>query len=185
MARHLLGEVAELATASLRVGGSRAAAREYFLDRLHLQLYAGDTALHVDAAAHDTDLVRELLAAGADVRARNRRGAEPLHAAVTGGPGSESWDPDRQVAVINTLLEAGADVDAPAAGGVTPLLRAVRNRCSSAVRARLAAGTDPLRPNDSGSTALDLAQLTTGRGGTVTPAARAEQAAIVAALTDR
>ena len=40
---------------------------------------------------------------GADVRARNRRGAEPLHYAADGAPGSDRWDPDAQYAVIEFL----------------------------------------------------------------------------------
>jgi ankyrin repeat protein len=178
----LLAAAPELATARLITGGTRATATDFFLDQLRMQLYAGDTALHVAAAAYDTALARKLLAAGADVRARNRRGAEPLHAAVIGSPASSSWNPNGQVAVIHYLIEAGADPDATAAGGVTPLLRAVRNRCSAAVRALLDEGADPHHTNDNGSSALDLARLTTGRGGTGSPEAKAEQASIIAML---
>ena len=138
--------------------------------------------LHVTAASYDVVMARQLLAAGADIGARNRRGAEPLHAATNGVPGSNVWDPRRQGAIIRYLIEAGANVDAAAAGGVTPLHRAVRNRCSAAVRALLDAGADPHQPNDSGSSAISLAHLTTGRGGTGTAAAKAEQAKIVAML---
>ena len=67
-------------------------------------------------------------------------------------------------------------------GGVTPLHRAVRNRCAAAVRALLDGGGDGSATNDRGSTALDLAGWTTGRGGTGSPAAKAEQAAIVEVL---
>jgi hypothetical protein len=159
-----------------------ARADERFLAGISLQLYAGDTALHVAAAAYDAVLARLLLDRGADVRARNRRGAEPLHAAVTGAPGSHHWDPPRQCAMIACLLDAGADPEATAAGGVTPLHRAVRNRCSAAVAALLRAGADPLRPNASGSTAVDLASLTTGRPGSGSPEARAEQRIIAELL---
>jgi ankyrin repeat protein len=107
-----------------------------------------------------------------------------LHAAITGGPSSTHWDPPRQTATMLALLEGGADPNAPASGDVTPLHRAVRNRCSNAVRVLLDNGADPLRRNDSGSTALTLAQLTTGRGGSGSPAAKAEQAAILAMLTE-
>jgi hypothetical protein len=178
----LLAASPELATARLVTGGTRTTAEDFFLIHLRMQLYSGDTALHVAAAAYDSALARNLIAVGADVRARNRRGAEPIHAAVTGGPGSRSWAPRRQVAVIRYVLEAGADPDATAAGGVTPLLRAVRNRCSAAVRALLDAGADPDRTNDHGSSALDLARLTTGRGGTGSPEAKAEQATIIRML---
>jgi len=178
----ILSTSPELATAHLVKGGTRTTAEEFFLGPISMQLYSGDTALHVAAATYDAMLARKLVEAGADVRATNRRGAEPLHAAVTGGPGSNSWAPSRQVEVIRYLIEAGADPQAMAAGGVTPLLRAVRNRCSAAVGALLDAGVDPHRRNNNGSSALDLAKLTTGRGGTGSPEAKAEQAQIIAML---
>ena len=178
----LLANSPALATARLVTNATKATADDFFLSHHHLQLYSGDTALHVAAAAHDAVFARKLVVAGAHVRARNRRGAEPIHAAVIGVPGSSSWAPRRQVAVIQYLIEAGADPEAMAAGGVTPLLRAVRNRCSAAVRALLDAGVDPHRRNDNGSSALDLARLTTGRGGTGSPEAKAEQVRIIQML---
>ena len=81
------------------------------------------------------------------------------------------------------LVESGADPDAAAAGGVTPLHRAVRNRCSAAVETLLRVGADPDLPNGSGSTAIDLARLTTGRGGSGSAEARAEQRIILDLLT--
>jgi len=62
---------------------------------------------------------------------------------------------------------------------VAPLHRAVRNRCSAAVEALLSAGADPRLQNDSGSTASDLARWTTGRGGTGSSEAKAEQQIIL------
>jgi ankyrin repeat protein len=155
---------------------------EFFLaDRL-AQVYEGDTALHAAAFSYDAEMARELVRRGADVRARNRRGAEPLHAAVIGTPASPSWNPTRQRAVIVYLVEAGADPNAPAAGGVTPLHRAVRNRCSAAVEALLGVGADPHLANDRGSTASDLNHWTTGRGGTGSAEAKAEQRIIAELL---
>jgi hypothetical protein len=172
----LLDATPSLATAGLPRRDER------FLAERSAQVYEGDTALHAAAFSSDATLARELVGRGADVRARNRRGAEPLHAAVMGGPGSTNWDPSRQRAVIRYLIEAGADPDARAAGGVTPLHRAVRNRCSAAVEALLDAGADPRLENDRGSTASDLSRWTTGRGGTGSAVARAEQAVIVELL---
>ena len=73
---------------------TRQAAEENFFDRIKHYICEGDTALHVAAAAKQTRIVKELIARGADVRARNRRGAEPLHYAVDGGPGSPVWNPN-------------------------------------------------------------------------------------------
>jgi ankyrin repeat protein len=183
VASQLLAATPELATARLiAAGATRARAKEFFLDECGVYMYAGHTALHVAAAAYDAAFARALVGAGADIRAKNRRGAEPLHEAVRGGPGSNGWDPPRQVAMVDYLIEVGADPDAVAAGGVTPLHRAVRNRCAAAVRALLDAGADAHRPNDNGSTAMMLAGWTTGRGGTGSPEAKAEQAKIVSML---
>jgi len=155
---------------------------EFFLAERVAQVYEGDTALHAAAFSYDAEMARELVARGADIRARNRRGAEPLHAAVIGVPGSANWNPSQQRAVILSLIDAGADPNATPAGGVTPLHRAVRNRCSAAVDALLRAGADPHRENDRGSTASDLANWTTGRGGTGSAEAKAEQEIIIELL---
>jgi Ankyrin repeats (many copies) len=152
---------------------------EFFLDACRAQVYAGDTALHGAAFAYDTVFARRLIESGADVRARNRRGGEPLHAATIGGPGSSHWDPTRQRAVIEYLIEVGADPNAVALGGVTPLHRAVRNRCSAAVDALLRLGADPRLANDNGSTAVDLARWTTGRPGSGSAEARVQQQVIL------
>jgi ankyrin repeat protein len=152
---------------------------EFFLDEIAHQIYAGETALHVAAAAYAHALVRKLVAHGAHVRAQNRRGAEPLHYAACGSPSDHPWNPRAQVATIAALIAAGADPNAPDRGGVTPLHRAVRTRCSAAVRTLLDGGADPRRKNDSGSTPIDLASVNSGRGGTGKPAAKAEQQAIV------
>jgi ankyrin repeat protein len=155
---------------------------EFFLSERLAQVYEGDTALHAAAFSYDSEMAGNLIARNADIRSKNRRGAEPLHAAVMGVPGSPTWEPACQRDVILFLIEAGADPNAPAAGGVTPLHRAVRNRCSAAVGALLGAGADPVLQNDRGSSAFDLAQWTTGRGGTGSDEAKAEQQVIVELL---
>jgi len=155
---------------------------EFFLAVRFAQIYEGDTALHAAGFSYDSEIARELISRGADLRARNRRGAEPLHAAVIGNPSSPTWNPARQCEVIRYLIESGADPNAPAAGGVTPLHRAVRNRCSAAVETLLQVGADPHLQNDNGSTAFDLAHWTTGRGGSGSAEAKAEQRTIVELL---
>lgn len=174
--RALLDSAPSLVTAGL------ARPDEVFLAELRVQIYEGDTALHAAASAYDVETARDLVARGADVRARNRRGAEPLHAATAAETGAANRNPNGQRAVIEFLVSAGADPNSTARGGVTPLHRAVRNRCSVAVEALLRAGADPRLANDHGSTPADLARWTTGRGGTGSELAKAEQQAIIAAL---
>lgn len=172
----------DLATTSLAKAPRTEPSDECFLETCAVQIYVGHTALHVAASRYDLATASSLVAAGADVRAKNRRGAEPLHAATNGSPGSPQWNPEAQVAMITYLIQAGADPEALAEGGVTPLQRAVRNRCSAAVHVLLDADADPHRPNRNGSTAFTLATWTTGRGGTGSAAAKHEQTQIIRLL---
>ena len=173
-----------LARCPIRTGASRQDAETYFLAAIRHYAYAGDTALHIAAAAHQRELAESLVARGADVRARNRRGAEPLHYAADGSPGGEHWDPVRQREVIAYLVEAGADPNALDKSGVAPLHRAVRTRCSAAVSAFLENGADPLLMNKSGSTPLHLAVQNTGRSDSGSEAAKEEQGRIIVVLRE-
>ncbi len=175
----------QLAKATFHAGATRQVVSEYFLDRIKRYVVAGDTALHIAAAAYQTDLVRELLRAGADVQAGNRFGDQPLHAAAVGAPGSHWWNPLAQAETLICLIEAGADPNTADKRGVTPLHKAVRTRCASAVRALLQHGADPARKNKSGSTAMVLATHNTGRGGTGSPEAKEQQREIVRLLEER
>ena len=178
----LLAAEPSLATAAASAGASRAAAAPYFFASIGHHLYAGDTALHMAAAAHQPRMVTALLAAGADVGARNRRGASPLHYAADGAPGSPRWYPEGQRATIARLLAAGADPNAVTKEGATPLHRAVRTRSAAAVAELLQGGADPGLRTGRGSTAARLAEVTSGKGGSGSPAARAQQAEIQALL---
>lgn len=172
-----------LATQALEVGATRSEAARYFIEPIAHYLFAADTALHIAAASYRATLVHQLVALGARVDAANRRRQLPLHYAVEGGPGAPHWDPDAQVATIGTLIDAGADPNAADRGGVTALHRAVRNRCAAAVQELLDRGADPRRENRSGSTPAQLAMLPTGRGGSGSPEAKAQQVEIVRMLS--
>lgn len=159
--------------------------KEFFLEERLVQIYEGDTALHAAGFSYDLKIGPVLLGLGADIRAKNRRGAEPLHAATIGNPDSVTWNPKNQRDVILLLVRSGADPNARASGGVTPLHRAVRNRCSAAVEALLSVGADPNLRNLGGSTALDLASVMSGRGGSGSAKAKAEQQIIKELLMGR
>src|SRR6266508_4780102 len=165
----LLAEAPSLARMAVRVGASRDAERTYYLEEIAHYAYAGDTPLHIAAAAYQRDIAAELVSRSANVSARNRRGAEPLHYAADGTPGSPSWNPDAQHSVVEFLIEVGADPNAEDKSGVTPLHRAVRTRCTSAVRALLSNGADALRRNKGGSTPLHHSSWSFAGGSTSKP----------------
>src|SRR5689334_9126405 len=94
----LLAKSPELAWQALGIGASRQSATPYLFRQIMHYVYAGDTALHVAAAAYQRDVAQRLVEKGARLDARNRRGAEPLHYAADGIPSSAYWDPDAQAA---------------------------------------------------------------------------------------
>jgi len=173
-----------LAREALAPGATRENPSQYYFETITHHVYAGDTALHVAAAAYAAEIASLLMAQGANVAARNRRGAEPLHYACDGMPGSPAWDADAQYATVKLLLDAGADPNTEDKSGVCPLHRAVRTRSTGAVRALLQSGADVSRKNRSGSTALKLARQNTGRGGSGSAEAREQQALIVGILRE-
>ena len=182
-----LAESSALATASFSHGATRQdpSPSPYFIKELTHYIYVGDTALHFAASAYRQTMTHKLIKAGANVRAKNRRSSEPLHYAAVGNPGSPAWDPEAQAATIVCLIEAGADPNSQNMDGATPLHRAVRTRCAGAVKALLTHGADPAIRNKSGSTAMQLALHTTGRGGSGSSQAKAQQHEILRLLEDR
>jgi ankyrin repeat protein len=160
------------------VGASRQRATDFFFSEIAHYLYAGDTALHMAATAFRRPVAELLVAHGADCRAKNRRGAEPLHYAAD----ANHWDPTAQVEMIEYLLSVGADPNALDKSGVAPLHRAVRTRSLPAVRALLDGGANPRATNKSGSTPLHLAVQTTGSGGSGSEHARDQQTGIIKLL---
>jgi len=92
----------------------------------------GTTALHYAVRANDAELVRLLLAAGANVKAANRYGLRPLTLAAENG--SES--------IISSLLTAGADPNTATDAGEPVLMTAARTGRVDAVARLIAAGAD-------------------------------------------
>jgi ankyrin repeat protein len=109
----------------------------------------GRTAVHYAAGGGDVDLLRALLADGADPGAVDAEGCTALHFAA-----------QAQVpAAVEVLLAAGAAVDVVDRHGNTPLWRAVF--CSrgegETIRHLLEAGADPDRDNVHGLSPRALA----------------------------
>jgi hypothetical protein len=173
-----------LACIGFATGATRNSEQGYFLDSIRRWIYSGDTALHFAAAAYRAEAATSLLMAGADIHARNRHGQKPLHSAAAGLSGSPAGNPRAQADTIAALIQAGADPNATDKRGVAPLHIAVRTLSSASVRALLEHGADPALPNGNGSTPMLLAISTTGRGGSGSPEAKAEQEKIVRLLQE-
>src|SRR5206468_1481898 len=176
-----LADDPSFATAFSPVGATRRDALPFFFDEIRHYMYAGDTGLHMAAAAFRRPIAELLVTHGADCRATNRRRAQPLHYAAD----ANHWDPASQAQTIQYLTSIGADPGALDLDGAAPLHRAVRTRSLAAVTALLDAGANPMQPNKSGSTPLHLAVQPTGRGGSGSDRAREQQAAIIRLLLER
>src|ERR1041384_2313372 len=105
---HRLSASPSLATMSSPVGAARREATAFFFPGISHYLYAGDTALHMAAAAFCRPMAELLVSHGADCRAKNRRGAEPLHYAAD----ANRSRPRAQADVIEYLALIGADPNA-------------------------------------------------------------------------
>jgi ankyrin repeat protein len=171
-----------LARKPITRGATRADPDQFYLDAIRHYVYAGDTALHIAAAAHRRDLAAALVATGANVRARNRRGAEPLHYAADGWPEESARDSAARARVVADLVKVGAEPNAFDTNGSSPLHRAVRNRTLPVVQTLVEHGANPLLRNGSGSTPLHLAVRNTGRSGSGSAVAQREQARIITLL---
>lgn len=103
------------------------------------------TPLHWAARGGHVVVIDLLIEAGADVRAEDKNGHEPLAAAVESG----------QATAVSRLLHHGANANARGGHfGGHVLHRAVLQKNEEAVRALLDAGADPNRTDASGKTVL-------------------------------
>ena len=167
----------DMVRTSLVIGATRIDAANYFFREIGHYIYEGDTALHMAAAAFRSEIAQNLIGAGANCAAKNRRGQEPLHYAADG-----NRNPKEQKATIDFLILAGANPNALDKSGVAPLHRAVRTRAATAVQALLTGGADIHLRNGSGNAAIHLAVQNTGKSGSGTPGAIEQQRKIIQLL---
>jgi len=105
----------------------------------------GSTALLWAVHHDDVELVKRLIAAGADVKVQNAYGATPMSEAAILA----------DVAVLDALLRAGADVDSPNADGQTALMVVARTNSVAAADLLIEHGADVnAREQRKGQTAL-------------------------------
>lgn len=184
LVREQLARTPSLARAQFANGASRQQEQGHFIQPIGRWIIAGDTALHIAAAAHNVEAAKMLIVAGADVNCRNRHGHTPLQSAAAGNPLCATWSPQEQAETVAALVAAGANPNGTDKRGVAPLHVAVRTRSAAAVHALLLAGADPAKPNGNGSTPMLLATQNTGRSGSGSPEARAQQQEIIRLLED-
>ncbi len=101
----------------------------------------------------DLETVKRLLAAGADVNARDEDGWPALTRAC--------YSPELKhgfADIVRLLIEAGADIEAPIGYGVRPLMLAAGYGEAEIVATLLNAGADVLAQNEGGYTALAMAK---------------------------
>ena len=102
------------------------------LDLEHREWLTGCTALWAACASGSVGVALELIAAGADVDAKNAHGRTPLLAAALGG----------HCEIVLALVAAGANIDAADDEGETPLYAAAFENHPTTVAALVAAGAD-------------------------------------------
>src|ERR1700761_1325221 len=108
-------------------------ARDYDLIKSDAISVQTNTALFAATDSGCEDLARKLIAAGASVQARDRRGAMPLaHAAREG-----------RLQLVALLLDSGAPINARNVDGGTALFAAAEHEKPGTVKLLLAKGADP------------------------------------------
>ena len=140
---------AESVAACLEAGADVNARTDSTFDRFFYSgVFGHYTPLHFATIHSGASIVTLLLAAGAEIDARDLRGRTPLH-----GAAGRDWDPG---AVIVELVDAGADLNARDTEGNTPLHASRRNRNPVVAPLLLELGADPTMVNDSGRVASPM-----------------------------
>ena len=91
--------------------------------------------------------VKSLIADGADIEARSKKGYTVLHVAVIKG----------KTQIVEYLIAKGANVNNVSNRGSTPLMSAAHRSYTEILQMLLTAGADPKPVSKRGNTALDLA----------------------------
>jgi len=100
-------------------------------------------ALMVLAYRGEVDGMKDLLAKGVDVNARDERGGTAIMQAAVAGKSD----------AVKLLIENGADINAQSDGGNTALIAAAGTGKREILQILLDAGADPLTKNNGGQTA--------------------------------
>lgn len=147
---------------------------------IHTRDTYGNTYLHLAAKKENTQHVKDLIQAGADINATNIRGFTPVHYASTKGTieiielllngGATvntrtqaactalhfgSWN--RNIQIAKLLLARGADIHAQDSYGLTPLHIAVFNNRVELVELLISKGADGTKQDTAGCTPLHYA----------------------------
>jgi ankyrin repeat protein len=147
----LLSAAGDVRLSEAAMQGNQDAVRGLLKQKVDVDAAQGDgtTALHWAAFRDDLEMVKMLLAAGANAGAATREGAiTPLFMACTNG----------NAAIVETLLKAGAEAGSVNANGTTALMTAAASGSADAVKVLLDRGADvKARENVHGQTALMFA----------------------------
>ena len=107
----------------------------------------GITPLHFAAASGNAEAFKALVAAGADIEARDENGRTPLHFVAAHG----------NAEAIKASVAAGADIEARDENGRTPLYFAAANAAAESFKALVAAGADIEARDENGRTPRNFA----------------------------
>jgi ankyrin repeat protein len=147
----MLGMASDSRLSEAAMQGNKDMVRSLLKDRVDVDAAQGDgsTALHWAAFRDDIEMVKMLLAAGANVKVATREGAiTPLFMACTNG----------NAAIIEALLKAGADANAVNANGTTAVMTAAASGSADAVKVLVYYGADvKAKESAHGQTALMFA----------------------------